>query len=119
MTIWVDAQLPPQLAPWLTEIFEVEAFSIRFLGLRDAEDEDIFAKAKLANVVLISKDSDFVELVQRHGSPPKLIWVTVGNVTNANLHQLFTATFKDIVTLLEGDNDVVELAVSKDVPSSS
>jgi predicted nuclease of predicted toxin-antitoxin system len=113
MTIWIDAQLPPQLAPWLIETFKVEAFSIRFLGLRDAEDEDIFTKAKLANVVLISKDSDFVELVQRFGSPPKLIWVTVGNVTNANLRQLFTATFKDVLTLLEGEADIVELSVSK------
>lgn len=119
MTFWIDAQLPPQLAPWLTETFEVEAFSVRFLGLRDAEDEDIFAKAKLANVILISKDSDFVELVQHHGSPPKLIWVTVGNVTNANLRQLFTATFKNILTVLAEDTDIVELAVSKDANSSS
>lgn len=74
MIFWVDAQLPPQLAPWLTETFGVEAFSVRFLKLRDAEDEDIFTKAKTANVVLISKDSDFVELIQRFGSPPKLIW---------------------------------------------
>jgi predicted nuclease of predicted toxin-antitoxin system len=118
MIFWVDAQLPPQLAPWLTETFGVEAFSVRFLGLRDAEDEDIFTKAKLADVVLISKDSGFVELVQRFGSPPKLIWVTVGNVTNANLRKLFTATFKDILTLLEGDTEIVELAVGKDATSS-
>jgi predicted nuclease of predicted toxin-antitoxin system len=114
VTIWIDAQLPPQLAPWLSETFKVKAFSLRFLGLRDAEDEDIFTKAKLANVVLISKDSDFVELVQRFGSPPKLIWITVGNVTNANLRQLFTTTFQDILNLLEGDADIVELAVKKE-----
>jgi predicted nuclease of predicted toxin-antitoxin system len=113
MTFWIDAQLPQQLAPWLTETFKVEAFSLRFLGLRDAEDEDIFIKAKLANVVLISKDSDFVDLTQRFGSPPKLIWVTVGNVTNANLRRLFTATFKDILTLLEEDTNIVELSASK------
>jgi predicted nuclease of predicted toxin-antitoxin system len=67
---------------------------------------------------LISKDSDFVELVQRYKSPPKLIWVTVGNVTNANLRQLFTATFKDILTLSEGDTDIVELSASQDATSS-
>jgi predicted nuclease of predicted toxin-antitoxin system len=47
MTFWIDAQLPPQLAPWLTETFKVEAFSVRFLGLRDAEDEDILPRPNL------------------------------------------------------------------------
>jgi len=38
--------------------------------LRDAEDRDIFEKARDQDAVLISKDSDFVELVQRLGAPP-------------------------------------------------
>jgi predicted nuclease of predicted toxin-antitoxin system len=35
MTIWIDAQLPPTLANWLTQTFNVEASSLRELGLRD------------------------------------------------------------------------------------
>jgi predicted nuclease of predicted toxin-antitoxin system len=38
---WVDAQLPPALAQWLRESFGVKAFSLRELGLRDAEDIEI------------------------------------------------------------------------------
>jgi predicted nuclease of predicted toxin-antitoxin system len=42
MKIWIDAQLPPTLAIWLRETFQVEAFSLRDLGLRDARDVEIF-----------------------------------------------------------------------------
>ena len=54
----------------------VKATALRDLVLRDATDSAIFDAAKKANAVLISKDSDFVELVMRHGAPPKLIWLT-------------------------------------------
>ena len=32
MRIWVDAQLSPHLAPWLTERLGIEADSVRRLG---------------------------------------------------------------------------------------
>ncbi|MDP1997218.1 MAG: DUF5615 family PIN-like protein [Gallionella sp.] len=73
MKFWIDAQLPPLLAEWLSTRFDVEAFSVRALGLRDATDAAIFQAAQQPGIVIISKDSDFVELVSRYGSPPQLI----------------------------------------------
>jgi predicted nuclease of predicted toxin-antitoxin system len=52
--VWVDAQLPPALAVWLRENYDVNAFSLRELGLRDADDIAIFHEAKKRGVVLIS-----------------------------------------------------------------
>jgi predicted nuclease of predicted toxin-antitoxin system len=46
MIYWVDAQLPPQLADWLRWTFKVEAYALRDLNLRDAEDEEIFRQAQ-------------------------------------------------------------------------
>ena len=74
MTLWPDAQLPPQLANWIKQTLTIKAIALRDLDLRDATDTAIFDAAKKANVVLISKDSDFVELAMWHGAPPKLIW---------------------------------------------
>lgn len=79
MTIWVDAQLPPAIAAWITATFGVKALALRDVGLRDAEDTEIFEAAKVQEVILITKDSDFVELVNRLGSPPQIIWLTCGN----------------------------------------
>ena len=47
--------LPPQLAKWLSDTFKVEAYALRDLNLRDAEDAEIFEKARLDGIVIISK----------------------------------------------------------------
>jgi len=109
MIFWVDAQLPPQLATWLTDRYGVEALALRDLGLRDAADREIFAAARAAGAVLISKDIDFVDLVQQRGSPPQLLWVTCGNVTNRRLQQVFAATFERAMSLLREGGSVVEI----------
>lgn len=110
MIFWVDAQLPPSLAPWLTERFGVEASSRRFLGLRDAEDLEIFERARATgDVVVISKDSDFIELIAQRGVPPRLLWVTCGNLTNRRLREVFERLFVDAIALLHAGESIVEL----------
>jgi len=54
---------------------------LRDLGLRDAADLKMFLQARQPGIVLIGKDSDFVDLVSRFGAAPQLLWVTCGNVT--------------------------------------
>ena len=112
MKFWIDAQLPPKLAPWLAETFSVEAFSLKDLNLRDAEDREIFDQAKIAgadNIVIITKDKDFINLVNRFDSPPQILWITCGNVTNRYLKILFTNTFDDAIQLLEAGEKIVEI----------
>lgn len=110
MIFWVDAQLSPGLAPWLSEIFGVEAKSLRFLELQCAEDPEILDSARAeGDVVLISKDSDFVELVSQRGPPPRLLWVTCGNVTNRRLRSVFTYVFADAQASLEMGEVIVEI----------
>jgi len=107
---WIDAQLPPLLAAWLSAQFNVEAFSLRILGLRDAADAAIFQAAQQHGIVIISKDSDFVELVSRYGPPPQLIWVTCGNVTNRQLQIVFSKTFAESLELLAAGQVMVEIS---------
>ena len=109
MKFWVDAQLPPLLAEWLSKEYAVEALSLRDLGMRDATDIEIFQAAHRAQAVVISKDSDFVELVSRHGSPPQLLWVTCGNVTNRRLQSVFGKTFSQALALLASGQSIVEV----------
>ena len=107
MKFWIDAQLPPTLAQQSTQTFSVEAFSLKDLNLRE-----IFDKAKIAdvdNIVIITKDRDFIELVNRFDSPPQILWVTCGNVTNRYLKLLFTNTFTNALQLLEAGEKIVEI----------
>jgi predicted nuclease of predicted toxin-antitoxin system len=111
MKIWVDAQLPPMLASWLWDTFQVEASSLRDLGLRDAKDVEIFeaARSQGDGLVIMTKDSDFVDLVCRLGVPPQILWLTCGKVTNRNLQRLLTGTFLQALEELDRGERVVEI----------
>ena len=76
MTLWIDAQLSPDLARWISDAFGVAAHAVRDLGLREAKDLAIFHAAREAAAVVMSKDSDFVLLLERFGPPPQILWVT-------------------------------------------
>jgi predicted nuclease of predicted toxin-antitoxin system len=39
---------------------------------------------------VMTKDSDFVDLVERLGSPPQVIWLTYGNTSNARLRHILS-----------------------------
>ena len=82
---------------------------MRDLGLRDARDSEIFAAARIENVIIMTKDSDFIDLVCRLGSPPKILWLTCGNVTNPNLRRLLSATLLDALKQLDRSEDIVEI----------
>jgi predicted nuclease of predicted toxin-antitoxin system len=100
MKIWIDAQLPPTLGDWLSATFDLEASALRDLSLRDAQDVEIFEAARAENAVILTKDSDFIDLVCRLGTPPQILWLTCGNVTNQNLRRLLSATLPDALKQL-------------------
>jgi predicted nuclease of predicted toxin-antitoxin system len=54
----------------------VSAIAVRELGLQSATDAQIFFAARQAGATIITKDQDFVRLLERHGAPPQIIWVT-------------------------------------------
>ena len=110
MKIWIDAQLPPTLATWLTNNFDLEATALRDIELRDAQDIEIFEAARTANAVIMTKDSDFIDLVCRLGTPPQILWLTCGNVTNRNLRRLLTATLPDALERLLQGEAIVEIS---------
>lgn len=71
MNIWVGAQLSPTLANWLTDNFDLEAAALRELELRDAQDIEIFEAARTVEAVIMTKDSDFIDMVVGWDHLPK------------------------------------------------
>ena len=67
--IWVDAHLSPALSRWITAELQHPAQAVRELGLRQAKDPQIFAAARQAGVIILTKDADFAEMVERLGPP--------------------------------------------------
>jgi predicted nuclease of predicted toxin-antitoxin system len=109
MTLWLDAQLSPRIARWVSETFDFQATPVRELNLRESEDEQIFFAARKAKVIVITKDSDFADLLERHGSPPKIIWLTCGNTSEAALKQILSSALPEAIQLLDSGDDLVEI----------
>jgi predicted nuclease of predicted toxin-antitoxin system len=85
-------------------------FAVRELGLRDAEDAGIFAAARHANAVVMSKDSDFVDLVNRLGPPPQVLWIRCGNTSNVQMRAILSRTLSAAVDLLQQGERLVEIS---------
>ena len=109
MIFWIDAQLSPALAPWLTAEFGVDAFSVRYLNLVKASDPEIFKAARDASVVVITKDADFAVLLEQHGPPPRVVWIRCGNTSNAHLKEVFRKTFPAALDMLAAGEPLVEI----------
>ena len=109
MRIWVDAQMSPAIATWISSNYAVSAVAIRDLGLRDAEDKEIFEAARQEKAVVMTKDSDFVLLLDQQGPPPQVIWVTCGNTSNTRLKEVLTNTLPKALELLNFGEKLVEI----------
>ena len=92
MKLWIDAQLSPVSVKWINENFA-----------------NIFFSACEAEATVMTKDSDFLELQKRLGAPPKIIWVTCGNTSNARLKEILSTSLQKAVELLEGGEVLVEI----------
>lgn len=109
MIIWLDAQLSPAIASWISHQFSVSAIAVRDLGLRDARDQEIFYAAREANAVVLTKDIDFVHLVEKSGTPPQVILLACGNTSIAQLKQILKRSFNRAMEWLQKGEPVVEI----------
>ncbi len=101
MILWIDAQLSPAIATWLSTNFNVSAVSLRDLGLRDATDHEIFLAARKEGVTVVTKDGDFVRMLEGLGAPPQVLWITCENTSTPNLKKVLKNTFPKGRKLLE------------------
>jgi predicted nuclease of predicted toxin-antitoxin system len=83
---------------------------MRDLGLRDANDLPIFHDAREAGAVIMSKDSNFVLLLERFGPPLQILWVTCGNTSNARLREILLTSFPEARARLEQGEPLVEIS---------
>ena len=107
--IWIDAQLSPSIAVWIKDELGLEAMALRELGLRDAEDEEIYLAARQANATVMTKDSDFVMLLERFGPPPNVLLLTCGNTSNDSLKKILKITLHDALDLFDQGDSLVEI----------
>ncbi|MFB6357291.1 MAG: DUF5615 family PIN-like protein [bacterium] len=109
MIFWLDAQISPYLADWISKEFDVECVPIRDINLRDAMDNEIFEQAYKEDVIVITKDSDFVHLAEQKEHGPPIIWLTMGNTSNKALREYFSETFPTVLQWLREGEGLIEM----------
>jgi predicted nuclease of predicted toxin-antitoxin system len=102
----IDAQLPPALCEWLRDRGH-EAWHVASLGLLAATDATIADRADAENLILITKDDDFLRL--RLPDRFVLLWLRVGNATNRALLAWLDPRWSVAERMLETGERLIEL----------
>ncbi len=114
LEFWIDLNLPPQMASWLLDDFNVAAKSFKELGFEFKGDAEVFRiAAKVINTIVITtKDIDFINLQNEIGSPPKILFLNIGNISNKQLRQLIANNFAEVLRLFtQTNNSFVEISL--------
>jgi len=110
VTLWIDAQLSPALATWFQSVLAVNAIAVRDIQLRDANDSVIFEAARQSNAIVLTKDADFVRLLERFGPPPRVLWLTCGNTSNRALYEILERSWAEVEAMLASGEPLVEIS---------
>jgi len=112
MTLWLDAHFGPALALWMGALTRVGCKTLREVGLDHCTDVEIFQAARrFPNIVVFTKDYDYVQLVELQGPPPQVIWMRCPNMSNLKLQKVLSSTLPDAIKLISGKAPLVEITV--------
>jgi predicted nuclease of predicted toxin-antitoxin system len=94
-----------------------EAKQVRELLLENATDHDVWQYAKNHDFPIVTFDSDFYDLNLVNGSPPKIIWLRIGNTSTDSLINLFNDNYNLIRDFLYSPDyiDVGCLEIGKEI----
>lgn len=108
MKILIDAQLPPSLKLMLAEAGHA-AVHVADIGLRNAEDADLWNYALREAAVIFTKDEDFAARRLRDGRGPVIVWIRVGNTSRAALMRRLSPLLPTIENLVQCGEGVIEV----------
>ncbi|WP_184200182.1 DUF5615 family PIN-like protein [Polymorphobacter multimanifer] len=86
-----------------------ESWHIGELAALDATDVEVCAHAADRQAVIITKDADFLRLALATRPPLQLLWVRLGNCSNARLVEQLIAHLGDAVSAFANGEQIVEL----------
>lgn len=97
--------MPVSLCDWLAARGH-EAEHIRFIAMRDASDRKLHDEAKRRQAIIVTKDRDYVAIVDRE-QVLQLLLIRTGNTSTAELFQIIEQQWPDVeARLLHGEGQV-------------
>ncbi len=108
MRILLDAQLPPRLARLISDWGNPASHAYDHLPA-EAEDKEIARLANSLPAALMSKDADFLDLVDRNILRTTLVWVRSGNVDTPRLWTAIHPNLSRIIVAIEAGERIIEI----------
>jgi predicted nuclease of predicted toxin-antitoxin system len=109
MKLLLDANISWKLTNSLSEIFG-DCAHVDKIGITvPAQDVDIWAYAKDHEYIIVTKDNDFVDLLEVKGYPPKIVLLKTGNNSSKAILELLIAAKESIQDLSEKNYGLLEI----------
>jgi predicted nuclease of predicted toxin-antitoxin system len=96
MRLLFDNNLSDRLPAILAVEFP-KSLHVRHIGLKSADDSEIWEFAANQGLAIVSKDSDFQQRAMLYGAPPKVVWLRVGNCATARIVSLLQTHQPDLI----------------------
>ena len=111
MKILLDANISWKLVEILTPVFG-ECNHVDNIGLLiPAKDKLIWDYAKKNGHIIITKDNDFLDILEIKGFPPKIVLIKTGNNSSKILADLIINAKSKIVELEKSEYGLLEIYV--------
>ena len=106
MRILFDQNLSPALKSFLQDLYP-QSLHIQDIGMSSAYDLNVWEYAKQHDLVVASKDSDFLHLSARYGHPPKVIRLMCGNCPTAEIEALLRDYHDEILAFNQSEQETL------------
>jgi len=90
-----DQHLSHKLIALVADLYPASEH-VRNRGLKDADDDEVWALAQREHFFLVTKDEDFHARSVVRGHPPKVLWVRSGNCATELVETLLRKNFDEI-----------------------
>ena len=105
----VDAQLPRRLARVLAALGADAVHTLELPAANRTPDGEVRRVAVAENRIVVTKDGDFVDWFLLNGAPPRLFFISTGNITNDELLALVRRNWPAISQML-AQGEFVEMS---------
>jgi predicted nuclease of predicted toxin-antitoxin system len=100
MKLFFDHNLSPRLVQRLADLYP-DANHVALVGLERASDNVVWTYAQTNDYIIVTKDSDYSDMSVLRGSPPKVIWLQLGNCTTDDLEVALRGNYTAIRDFFE------------------
>lgn len=90
----------------IADIFP-HSLHVMLKNLDESTDLEVWKYAKLNDLAIVTKDSDFNDLAIYRGIPPKIIWIKLGNCKVDAIAILLRENHESIVEFLDDDESAI------------